>query len=67
MTDLLRLILGVFLRAQGQRSIIFHIGSLGHWGFIRIDYAVQAEPLGEVMLKGIAQPVEMFKVTALKS
>jgi hypothetical protein len=32
-------------------------------------YAASAsgEPLGEVMLKGIAQPAETFKITALKS
>ncbi len=40
---------------------------MGNPGLSRIDYAAQAEPLGEVMLKGIAQPVETFKVTALKS
>ena len=33
----------------------------------RIEDAVQAEPLGEVTLKGIAHPVPMFKVTAFKS
>jgi class 3 adenylate cyclase len=33
----------------------------------RIEDAVQAEPLGEVMLKGIAHPVPVFNVTAFKS
>jgi class 3 adenylate cyclase len=33
----------------------------------RIEDAVQAEPLGEIMLKGIANPVQAFNVTALKS
>jgi len=33
----------------------------------RIEDAVEAEPLGKVALKGIAQPVETFKITALKS
>ena len=33
----------------------------------RIEDAVEAESLGEVMLKGIAQPVQTFKITALKS
>ena len=32
----------------------------------RIEDAVEAEFLGEVMLKGIAQPVQTFKITALK-
>jgi len=32
----------------------------------RIEDAVQAEPLGEVMLKGISQPVPVFNVTAFK-
>jgi hypothetical protein len=26
-----------------------------------------AEPLGEVVMKGIAQPVQTFRITALKS
>ena len=33
----------------------------------RIEDAVEAEPLGEVMLKGIAQPVKTFNITSLKS
>ena len=33
----------------------------------RIEDAVQAEPLGEVMLKGIAQPVPVFNLIAFKS
>jgi class 3 adenylate cyclase len=33
----------------------------------RIEEATQAEPLGEVTLKGIAQPVQAFNVTAFKS
>ncbi len=32
----------------------------------RIEGAVEAEPLGEVMLKGIANSVQTFNVTALK-
>ncbi len=34
--------------------------------FSRNEDAVQAEPLGEVTLKGLAQPVQTFNVTALK-
>jgi len=33
----------------------------------RIDDMVQAEPLGEVTLKGIAQPVPIFNITAFRS
>jgi class 3 adenylate cyclase len=33
----------------------------------RIEEATQAEPLGEVTLKGIAQPVPVFNVTGFKS
>jgi len=33
----------------------------------RIKDVVEAEPLGEVTLKGLAQPVQTFKITALKS
>ena len=33
----------------------------------RIEGAVQAEPLGEVMLKGIAHPVPVFKIIGVKS
>ena len=33
----------------------------------RIEDAVEAQPLGEVTLKGIAQPVPIFNVTAFKS
>jgi adenylate cyclase len=34
---------------------------------IRIEDVVEAEPLGELMLKGIAQPVQTFKIVGLKS
>ena len=27
----------------------------------------EAEPLGDLLLKGIAQPVQVFNITALKS
>ena len=40
---------------------------MGNPGLSRIEYAVQAQPLGEIMLKGIARQVETFRVTALKS
>lgn len=33
----------------------------------RIDDATEAEPLGELTLKGITQPVPAFNVTAFKS
>ena len=32
----------------------------------RIEDVVEAEPMGELTLKGIAQPVQTFKITALK-
>ncbi len=33
---------------------------------IRIEDVVEAEPLGEVTLKGIAQPVPVFNITGVK-
>ena len=33
----------------------------------RIEDVVQAEPLGDLQLKGIAQPVPVFNITGLKS
>jgi len=33
----------------------------------RIEDMAQADPLGEVTLKGIAQPVKVFNLTAFKS
>ncbi|MBK8741008.1 MAG: hypothetical protein IPM02_16450 [Betaproteobacteria bacterium] len=33
----------------------------------RVEDVVEAEPLGEATLKGIAQPVPVFNITALKS
>ena len=33
----------------------------------RIEDVVQAEPLGDLLLKGIAQPVPVFNITGLKS
>jgi class 3 adenylate cyclase len=33
----------------------------------RVEDAVEAEPLGEIMLKGFAHPVQTFRITALKS
>jgi class 3 adenylate cyclase len=32
----------------------------------RIEDVVQAEPLGDLMLKGIAQPVAVFNITGIK-
>jgi class 3 adenylate cyclase len=32
----------------------------------RIEDTVEAEPIGELTLKGIALPVQTFKITALK-
>jgi class 3 adenylate cyclase len=34
---------------------------------IRIEDAVEAEPIGELALKGIVQPVQTFNITALKA
>ena len=33
----------------------------------RIEDVVQAEPLGDLQLKGIAQPVPVFNITGLKA
>ena len=35
--------------------------------YIRIEDVVQAEPLGELALKGLAQPVSVFNVTGIKT
>jgi class 3 adenylate cyclase len=34
---------------------------------LRIEDSIEAAPLGEVTLKGIAQPVPVFNITAFKS